>query len=59
MIPIPAPGALPSTRTDGHQPSGIYTPPTSNALVIDLAQSGDTDQSRVAILAASLLFFPL
>jgi len=37
----------------------IYTPPASNALVIDLAQSGDTDQSRIAILAASLLFFPL
>jgi len=39
--------------------TGSYTPPASNIIVIDLAQSGDTDQSQVAIQAAGMLFFGL
>lgn len=39
--------------------TGSYTPPTSNIIAIDLAQSGDTDQSQVAIQAAGMLLFAL
>ena len=36
--------------------TGSYVPPASNDIAIDLAQSGDTDQSQVGIQAAGMLF---